>query len=269
MIDGNGLVLTIGYLMVEAHNAELITNDGRTVPANIVGYDHETGFGLLQAVAPLKLRAMPIGKSADLKTGDPVLASSFGGRDGTVPAYVASRREFVGTWEYLVDSAIYTVPAHSHWSGAALINREGKLVGRRLADRRRRRRQGRRRCRQYVCADRSAAADPCRPDRRRPPGGGAEALARRQRRSLQAGGLSRQPRHPAKPGGSRRHQARRPHCRGQRRRARQLADFYRKIWALGNAGAVVPLDIEREGSKQHFDVKSMNRLDHLKLKSTF
>jgi len=53
VIDGNGLVVTIGYLMVEAHAAEIITNDGRTVPANIVGYDHETGFGILQAIAPL------------------------------------------------------------------------------------------------------------------------------------------------------------------------------------------------------------------------
>ena len=59
VIDENGLILTIGYLMVEAHAAEVTTNDGRTIPANIVGYDHETGFGILQAIAPLKVK--PIG----------------------------------------------------------------------------------------------------------------------------------------------------------------------------------------------------------------
>ncbi len=129
VIDDSGLVLTIGYLMVEAHAAELITNDGRKIPANVVGYDHDTGFGLLKAVAPLKVRPMLFGKSGDLKVGDPVLAASFGGRDGIAPAFVVSRREFAGTWEYLIDGAIYTAPAHSHWSGAALITKEGKLVG--------------------------------------------------------------------------------------------------------------------------------------------
>lgn len=129
VIDNSGLVLTIGYLMVEAHAAELITNDGRKIPANVVGYDNDTGFGLLKAVAPLKVRPMLFGKSGDLKVGDPVLAASFGGRDGIAPAFVVSRREFAGTWEYLIDGAIYTAPAHSHWSGAALITKEGKLVG--------------------------------------------------------------------------------------------------------------------------------------------
>jgi S1-C subfamily serine protease len=129
VIDDDGLILTIGYLMVEAHAAEAITNDGRKIPATVIGYDHDTGFGLLKAVAPLKVRPMAFGNSRDLKVGDPVLAASFGGRDGIAPARVVSRREFAGSWEYLVDGAIYTAPAHSHWSGAALITRDGKLVG--------------------------------------------------------------------------------------------------------------------------------------------
>lgn len=269
VIDGNGLVLTIGYLMVEAHAAELITNDGRTVPANIVGYDHETGFGLLQAIAPLKVRAMPIGKSADLKVGDPVLASSFGGRDGTVPAYVASRREFVGTWEYLVDSAIFTAPAHSHWSGAALINREGKLVG----------------VGSLIVGDaggkgEGVAGNMYVPIDLLPPiladliaDGRTAAAAGKPWLGVNAedskGGLlvnRVMPQSPAEAAGIK---------RGDRIIAvdgvapDNLADFYRKVWALGGAGAVVPLDVEREGAKQHFDIKSMNRLDHLKLKSTF
>ena len=129
VIDSDGLVLTIGYLMVEAHSAEVVTNDGRTVPADVVGYDHETGFGLLRATEPLKVRPMALGKSADLKEKDPVLVASFGGADMVAPAHVAARREFAGSWEYLLDDAIFTAPPHPAWSGAALISREGKLVG--------------------------------------------------------------------------------------------------------------------------------------------
>ena len=173
VIDDSGLVLTIGYLMVEAHATEVITNDGRKIPANVVGYDHDTGFGLLKAVAPLKVRPMLFGKSGELKVGEPVLAASFGGRDGIAPAFVVSRREFAGSWEYLIDGAIYTAPAHSHWSGAALITKRGQAGRRRLADRRRRGRQRRRHRRQHVCADRPPDADPRRSDcqwrgRRRP-----------------------------------------------------------------------------------------------------
>ncbi len=72
VIDSNGLILTIGYLMVEAHSAEVMTNDGQDVPANIVGYDHQTGFGLLQAIAPLKVQPLAFGKSAELKERDAV-----------------------------------------------------------------------------------------------------------------------------------------------------------------------------------------------------
>ena len=79
IIDDDGLVLTIGYLMVEAHAAEVITNAGRTVPATIVGYDHESGFGLIKAIEPLKLKPLGFGRSADVKKSDPVLVASFGG----------------------------------------------------------------------------------------------------------------------------------------------------------------------------------------------
>src|SRR5436190_9063950 len=87
LIDEDGLVLTIGYLMVEAHAAEITTNAGRTVPATIVGYDHETGFGVLRAIEPLKLKPLAFGRSADTKKRDPVLVASFGGTDMVAPAY--------------------------------------------------------------------------------------------------------------------------------------------------------------------------------------
>jgi len=129
VIDTNGLILTIGYLMVEAHSAEIITNDGHTVPANVVGYDNQTGFGLLRAIAPLKVQPLAFGKSAELKERDAVVVAPFGGPDNAAPAVVVAKREFAGNWEYLLDQAIFTAPPHPTWSGAALLNHEGKLVG--------------------------------------------------------------------------------------------------------------------------------------------
>ena len=129
LIDQDGLLLTIGYLMVEAFAAEITDHTGRTVPANVVGYDHESGFGLLRTVEPLKLKPMPLGKSADVKHGDPVLIASYGGSAMAGAAYVVAKREFAGSWEYMLEDALFTAPPHPAWSGAALISREGKLVG--------------------------------------------------------------------------------------------------------------------------------------------
>src|SRR6185436_17141625 len=129
IIDESGLVLTIGYLMVEAHAAQIVTNSGRTLPAAVVGYDHETGFGLLRTLEPPKIKPLAFGRSADLKEQDPALVVSYGGAGAVLPVHVVSRREFTGSWEYLVEGAIFTSPPHPAWSGAALISRDGKLVG--------------------------------------------------------------------------------------------------------------------------------------------
>src|ERR1700756_2995296 len=118
VIDSNGLVLTIGYLMVEAVSAEVITNDGHTVAANVVGYDNESGFGLLQTITPLKARALQMGKASEVKVDDPVVIASYGGPRGMSPVHVVAKREFAGNWEYLLDEAIFTAPPHPAWSGA-------------------------------------------------------------------------------------------------------------------------------------------------------
>jgi S1-C subfamily serine protease len=122
IIDESGLVLTIGYLMVEAHAVEIVTSSGRTLPATVVGYDHVTGFGLLRTLEPPKIKPLPLGKSADVKEQDPLLVSSSGGAGMVLPVRVASRRVFAGSWEYLIEDAIFTSPPQSTWSGAALIN---------------------------------------------------------------------------------------------------------------------------------------------------
>jgi S1-C subfamily serine protease len=126
VIDSRGLVLTIGYLITEAEKVELSTADGKVFPATVVAYDTVTGMGLLKALTPLPVRPVDFGASADVKERELVLIVGF---DGVAPAYVVSKRQFVGYWEYLLDEAIYTAPATVNWQGAALLNREGKLLG--------------------------------------------------------------------------------------------------------------------------------------------
>ena len=154
--------------------------------------------------------------SADVKEQDPALVASYGGAGMVLPVHVASRREFTGSWEYLVEGAIFTSPPHPAWSGAALINREGKLDRRRLAHRRRRQRRQRAEPRQHVRADRSARADPRRSHCQGPRGRRRAALARRQRAG-DARAAVRRPRRAGQPGGAGRSQARRHHRRRQRR----------------------------------------------------
>jgi S1-C subfamily serine protease len=126
VIDAQGLVLTIGYLILEAESVELSTTDGRTFPATVIGYDAATGFGLLRSLTPLPVKPVPFGESATVADREAVLIVGF---DGVAPALVVSRRQFVGYWEYLLDEAIYTAPATVNWSGAALLNRAGALLG--------------------------------------------------------------------------------------------------------------------------------------------
>ena len=126
VIDATGLVLTIGYLILEAETVELATADGRTFPGTVVGYDAASGFGLVRAVGPLPIKPVKVGDSSTLTTREPVLIVGF---DGVAPAYVVSRRPFVGYWEYLLEDAIYTAPATVNWQGAALLDREQRLVG--------------------------------------------------------------------------------------------------------------------------------------------
>ena len=121
--------MTIGYLIVESDQIELVTATGRTVPASFVGYDHDSGFGLVRADGPLGLPPLRLGESATLGVRDRVIVAAHGGADGAVPAMVVSRRPFAGTWEYLLDNAIFTSPPIAGFGGAALIGRDGTLLG--------------------------------------------------------------------------------------------------------------------------------------------
>jgi len=231
----------------------------------VVGYDHETGFGLLRAIVPLKTAPIGLGKSADLREGEPVLVASFGGANSVGPAQIAAKREFAGSWEYLLEVAIFTVPPHPAWSGAALINREGKLVG----------------IRSLVVGDVGGGkgsgnmfvpidllppilgdliASGRKPGRGRPWIGltlnevdGDLVVAR----ATPGGPAARAGVHVG---------AKIVRVNGER--PRDLADFYRKVWAQGEAGAVIPLELSHHDEVQRIDITSMSRLEHLRLKSS-
>lgn len=129
LIDDNGLVVTIGYLITEAHEVWLVTNGGNAVPGHVVAYDFETGFGLVQALGRLGVPALPLGASRDCRIGDTVVVAGHGGLRHALTAKVVSKREFAGYWEYVLDEAIFTTPAHPNWGGTAMIGSDGRLQG--------------------------------------------------------------------------------------------------------------------------------------------
>ena len=267
VIDNNGLILTIGYLMVEAISAEVATSDGHTVAANPVGYDNESGFGLLQTITPLKVRALQMGKASEIKVGDPVVVASYGGPRGVSPVHVVSKREFAGNWEYLLDEAIFTAPPHPAWSGAALISHDGKLVG----------------VGSLVVGDASGKGDNVRGnmfvpiDRLTPiladlisDGRPAVAHPWLGLNTDDVNGhlyVSRvTPGAPAEKAGLRKGDI---ILAVNGETPTSLPDFYRKIWSQGQAGADIPLDVLQNHQRRSLQVHSINRLDHLKLRSTF
>ena len=129
VIAKDGLVLTIGYLLVEADDVKIVDSRGHTLPARIVAYDPVTGLGLVRPITPLDVTPLKLGDSSKLAEADPVLIVNNGGRSDATRAYVVSRRQFSGSWEYLLDSAIFTSPPTLNWSGAALIGTDGSLLG--------------------------------------------------------------------------------------------------------------------------------------------
>jgi S1-C subfamily serine protease len=129
VIREDGLVLTIGYIVTEAEQIWVALADGRAVPGHALAYDQETGFGLVQVLGRVGLRPLRFGASASLESGDNVIAAAGGGRGHAVDARVVGRHEFAGYWEYLLESAIFTAPAHPFWGGAALIGTDGELLG--------------------------------------------------------------------------------------------------------------------------------------------
>jgi len=128
LID-DGLVLTVGYLITEAETVWLHFGDGHVIQGHALGLDQETGFGLVQALGKIDLPALEIGFSKSADVGERVVVGGAGGRTRSLAGRIAARQEFAGYWEYVLDEAIFTYPAHPNWGGTALISGAGKLIG--------------------------------------------------------------------------------------------------------------------------------------------
>lgn len=260
VIRDNGLVLTIGYLITEAEEVWLTTQDGRVVAAHALAYDQETGFGLVQALGPLGLPALAFGSSAAAELGEPVVVADGTGR--SVRANVVAKQEFAGYWEYLLDEAIFTAPAHPSWGGAALLDAGGRLLGigslrlqmlhdGETAD-----------INMFVPID---LLPPIiddlvtRGQANRPPRPwlgvfSAESNGAVVVMSVAEGG-------PAARAGMRRGDIITDVRDGG---VDGLADFYRKVWSTGPAGAELPIRVVRDGRDTWLRIKSADRNTYLK-----
>jgi S1-C subfamily serine protease len=129
VVIDDGLVLTIGYLITEAEAVWLHLGDGRVMEGHALGFDSVTGFGLVQALGRMNIEPLSIGSSAATEIGDRVVVGGAGGRTRSVASQIAAKQEFAGYWEYLLDEAIFTYPAHPNWGGTGLISKSGDLIG--------------------------------------------------------------------------------------------------------------------------------------------
>jgi S1-C subfamily serine protease len=262
LIGETGLVLTIGYLITEAESVWLSLNDGRVVPGDVLAIDQETGFGLVQALSRPNVPAMPFGRSAEAEIGDRVVVAGGGGRARSVAARIAAKQEFAGYWEYLLEEAIFTAPAHPNWGGTALIGDAGELLG--IGSLQLQQERGGRsdQVNMVVPIDllppilddlltRGRRATPARPWL-------GFFAAEMENRVAIAGVASRGPAEKAglQPGDILLAVAGEP--------AQDLASLFRLIWRCGEAGAEVPLRIMRGGRVADIAVHSTDR--HLMLK---
>ena len=262
VINANGMILTIGYLVTEATDVWLTTPDGRELAGHPLAYDQVTGFGLVLPLEKADIAPIPLGSSADLAVGDSAYVVSSPEFGEPQPVSIFARREFAGTWEYLLEDAIFTTPAHPHWSGAALIDGHGCVAGigsllvRELA-------MG-----EEINANMFVPIDLLKPI--------LEELTTRGRASRQSrpwlgvyavemtgrvyvtGVADGGPAHLAdiREGDL--------ISRVADHDIATLPDFYRRLWAVGPAGTGVPLTAIRGGTRLHLNVRSVDRGDLLK-----
>jgi S1-C subfamily serine protease len=265
VIRDSGLIVTIGYLITEAETVWITTADGRATPGTVAAYDQETGFGLVQSLGRLCVPAMAIGQSSALENGSPIVVAA-GARRHSISARVIARQEFPGSWEYLLDEALFTAPAHPFWGGAAAIDKSGKLVG-----------VGSLHVQQSVAGGQPRDINMIvpidlltpildelltygRPNHPPRPWIGAYT-GEGEGRVMITGVL---PKGPAAQAGMRSGDivwAVRDEGVGT------LADFYRKLWKSGSAGVEIPIELVRDGRTVWVRVKSRDRGSMLKKNS--
>ncbi|CDZ60305.1 S1C family serine protease [Neorhizobium galegae] len=260
VIRENGLVLTIGYLITEAEDVWLTRQDGRVVPAHALAYDQESGFGLVQAMAPLDLPALQIGDSATATLGDPIIFAD--GEGEYVRGNIVAKQEFAGYWEYLLDEAIFIAPAHPSWGGAALIDTEGKLLG--VGSLRLQMSRGG----EIADINMVVPVNLLKPilddllnrgEFNRPPRPWLGAMSAESNGEVVV--MSVTENGPAAKAGLKRGDVISEIRDGE---VDGLADFYRKIWNSGPPGAEIPMRILRDGREAWLRVKSADRNDFLR-----
>jgi S1-C subfamily serine protease len=262
VIDADGLTLTIGYLIAEASDVWLTAHRGREVAGHALAYDPVTGFGLVVPLEKLAVPPLPFGSAEGLEAGSKGYVLSYPEFAKPQSVQIFARREFAGAWEYLLERAIFTIPAHSHWSGAALIDEGGGLVG-----------VGSLLVRESVSGEELNAnmfvpldlLQPILEDLR------TRGRATRQSRpwlgvyAVEVSGqiyvtgaadLSPARLADIREGDLISHIA---DCE-----VGSLSEYYRRLWALGPAGTDVPLTIVRGGMRLNITVHSIDRTDHLK-----
>jgi S1-C subfamily serine protease len=262
-IRGAGLILTIGYLITEAETLWIKLDDGRSVPGHVLGYDQETGFGLVQALAKLDVPALDIGESAAASLGERVVVGGFGGRQRSVAARIVAKQEFAGYWEYVLDEAIFTAPAHPNWGGTALIGPAGDLIGIGSLQLQHSVEKGQtRNINMIVPIDllKPVIDDIMKFGRRNaPPRPWLGLYATEVENRLVIVGLA--DRGPAKKADLRTGDI---ILSVAGKDVRDLAGFFRRIWAQGQAGVEVPITIYRDGETMDLHVTSSERNRFLK-----
>jgi len=261
LID-DGLVLTIGYLITEAETVWLHLGDGRVVQGHALGFDQETGFGLVQALGKIDLPALETGSSSGADIGERIVVGGAGGRTRSLAGRIAAKQEFAGYWEYVLEEAIFTYPAHPNWGGTALISAEGKLIGIGSLQLERARNGKNEHLNMVVPID---LLPPVLEDLRkfgrvnRPVRPWLGLYSTEIEDRIVVVGIA--PKGPA---------ARAEIKTGdvvvavKGDRVSTLASFYRKVWSLGRAGVEVPLTLYREGVTFDVRVNSSDRAKFLK-----
>ena len=268
VIDDNGLILTIGYIILEAMSATVTDANGQSVPADVLAYDYDTGFGLLRAVAPIAAQPLRLGDSDALSATDQVLILAHGGAESAAAAFVVVRDTYAGYWEYLLEDAIFTSPPHPEWAGAALVGSDGRLLG-----------------------IGSLFIEDTAPDSRSLPGnmfvpinllkpimgdlldGGRAAGAPRPWMGLftrEMGDhvvvVSVIPEGPGETAGITEGDI---ITKVSGQNVHGMADLFRKVWALGSAGVDVPLTLQTESGARKVVLKSSDRYNYLQLNPTY
>ena len=262
VVIGDGLVLTIGYLITEATAIWLSTNRGSAVTGFPLAYDQASGFGLVQPLGRLDAPALPRGSSASCRVGDEVVVAGHGGAGHALKARIFAKREFAGYWEYVLDEAIFTAPAHPNWGGAALIDDGGKLlgIGSLLVQEELGGKQVQGNMMVPIDLLEPILEDLLRLGRaNRPPRPWLGIYATEAEGQLVVAGLASGG--PADQAGLRVGDVLLDVAGA---RPQGLADLFRRVWSLGAAGAEVPFSVRREGDTLRLAVRSADRGDFLK-----